>query len=68
MLSRPELTWLVFDCRKMNTLEKNSYDLIIDKALFDSVLCGNHAFLNVAKMTREIYRLLKPGGVYCLIS
>ena len=57
MLSRPELQWLVMDCRKMKTLQ-SKYDLIIDKALIDSVLCGDHAYLNVAKMTREIYRLL----------
>ena len=44
------------------------FDLIIDKATLDTILCGEHAYLNVARMMREVYRLLKTGAVYCLIS
>jgi hypothetical protein len=30
------------------------FDLAIDKSTIDALLCGDNAFLNVAKMTNEV--------------
>ena len=55
------------DAEKLS-FEDETFDLIIDKSTIDALLCGNHSFLNVAKMTKEISRVLKTGGVYLIIS
>ena len=44
------------------------FDLIIDKSTIDALLCGDHSFINTAKMTKEVSRVLKTGGIYCIIS
>ena len=44
------------------------FDIAIDKSTIDAILCGDNAFLNVARMTKEIQRVLKEGGVYIAIS
>ncbi len=48
--------------------EDNSFDIAIDKSTIDALLCGDRSFLNVAIMTKEIQRVLKPGGIYMIIS
>ena len=44
------------------------FDVAIDKSTIDAILCGDNAFLNVAKMMNEVQRVLKTGGVYLAIS
>jgi ubiquinone/menaquinone biosynthesis C-methylase UbiE len=46
----------------------NYFDLAVDKSTIDALLCGEQSFINVAKMTREIQRILKEGGIYMMIS
>jgi ubiquinone/menaquinone biosynthesis C-methylase UbiE len=46
----------------------NHFDLAIDKSTIDALLCGDEAFINVAKMTKEIQRTLKVGAAYMVIS
>ena len=46
----------------------DTFDLAIDKSTIDALLCGDHSFLNVAIMTKEIQRVLKVGGIYLIIS
>ena len=48
--------------------KKEIFDLIIDKATMDTVLCTDNALLNITKMTKEISRSLKTGGVYLVLS
>ena len=48
--------------------KKEIFDLIIDKATMDTVLCTDNALLNITKMTKEISRALKTGGVYLVLS
>ena len=45
-----------------------TFDLIIDKSTIDTVLCGVHSFTMVAKMLKEISRVLKTDGYYVIIS
>jgi ubiquinone/menaquinone biosynthesis C-methylase UbiE len=45
-----------------------TYDAVIDKGTMDSILCGEGSTANVSKMAQEIYRVLKPNGVYFIVS
>ena len=45
-----------------------TFDLVIDKSTIDAILCGDHCFMLVAKMLKEISRVLKTGGYYIIIS
>ena len=48
--------------------EKNYFDFIIDKSTIDAILCGESSFINVAKMLKEVDRVLKVGGIYMIVS
>jgi ubiquinone/menaquinone biosynthesis C-methylase UbiE len=48
--------------------EDNYFDAAIDKSTADALFCGDDSFSNIAKMTKEVQRVLKPGGVYMVIS
>jgi SAM-dependent methyltransferase len=37
-------------------------------ALFDAQLCGDNNISSVQELMKEMYRVLKPGGVYIMIS
>ena len=66
-LEKTEMTWQVMDVMNM-ALDSNAYDLAIDKSTIDALLCGDNAYYSVAKMTKEVQRVLKEGGVYMAIS
>jgi len=63
----PRLIWKAMDCRKLEFPDE-SFDAVFDKGTMDALLCGDHSFTSVAKMMKEIYRVLKPGGVFLEIS
>ncbi len=48
--------------------ENNYFDLAVDKSTIDALLCGEDAFINVAKMIKEVQRVLKVGGYYMIVS
>ena len=50
------------------TYKDETFDLIIDKSTIDALLCGDHSYMIVAKMLKEISRVLKTGGYYIIIS
>ena len=64
---RKKLKFFVMDCRELN-INDNSIDLAIDKSTIDALLCGENSFINVAKMLKEVQRVLKIGGYYLMIS
>ena len=51
--TRPNIEWLVMDITDMSEFESNRFDIIIDKGTMDALLCGNDAYLKVAKMLKE---------------
>ncbi|TNV82203.1 hypothetical protein FGO68_gene3607 [Halteria grandinella] len=66
---RPGMIYEVMDCTEMGAFGDDTFDVAIDKSTVDALLCGDNAYLMVAKMTREIQRVIKPdGGVYIAIS
>ena len=65
--NRKGLHFDVMDASDM-AYKDESFDLIIDKSTIDALLCGDHCFMLVAKMLKEISRVLKTGGYYIIIS
>ena len=61
------MKWEVMDVTDIK-FEDNFFDIAIDKSTIDALLCGDNAFLNVAMMTKEVQRVVKPGGTYLVIS
>lgn len=56
------------DATDLSALPPGVFDLIIDKGLLDSVLCGERAYSRVTKMVGEMLKVLKPGGAYVVAS
>ena len=60
-------------CIKMDVLDMKDFkdeefNLVFDKALLDSVLCGENALDTVKIMIKEIYRVLVDEGYYIIVS
>ena len=56
------------DACAMEFIPDNCFDLVIDKALFDCQLCNAANMTTVTRLVREMYRVLKPGGTYIMVS
>jgi len=65
---KEEMEYSVMDARKMEFIPDQCFDLIIDKALSDSVLCSEHNLKDIDILIREMWRVLKTGGTYLMIS
>eukprot|EP00742_Colponemidia_sp_Colp-10_P001417 GILJ01001525.1.p1 GENE.GILJ01001525.1~~GILJ01001525.1.p1 ORF type:complete len:362 (+),score=53.01 GILJ01001525.1:56-1141(+) len=64
---RDKMTWEEMDATDMKFAD-DSFDLIVDKGLLDTLVCGTDSIENTVKMTFEIFRCLKPNGVFVAIS
>lgn len=62
----PEMKWIEMDATKMG-FEDNSFDCAIDKGTLDAIMCGNDPS-PPAHMIREMHRVTKKGGHYCIIT
>lgn len=65
--ARTELQFLQMDACKMEFPEE-CFDAVIDKALLDTLVTGGHSFPRARDMLSEVYRLLRPGGVFFCVS
>jgi ubiquinone/menaquinone biosynthesis C-methylase UbiE len=45
-----------------------TFDAVVDKGTLDSVLCGDNSTANAARYCSETARVLKPSGVFFVIS
>lgn len=64
---RSELQFLQMDACKTDFPEK-CFDAVIDKALLDTLVTGGHAFPRARDMLSEVYRVLRPSGVFFCVS
>ena len=64
----PSMTFAKMDAKNLSGLESDKYDAVIDKACFDSVLCGDNSGPNSEAMLNEVYRVLNASGVYICIT
>lgn len=63
-ISYPQVQRMEFECldvTKTLPYPDNSFDLIINKAALDAILCGNGALTKVKNMMQECSRVLKNG-------
>lgn len=63
-----DMEYTNMDARNMEYIPEGCFDLIIDKGLFDSQLCCSDNMTGIEQLLKEMYRVLKPGGIYCIIS
>lgn len=63
-----EMEFSTMDAKHMEFIPNCCFDVIVDKALFDSMLCGDENTADVQQLVTEMWRILKPGGVYLLVS
>ncbi|XP_077218434.1 S-adenosyl-L-methionine-dependent methyltransferases superfamily protein [Tasmannia lanceolata] len=64
----PQLKYMQMDVRDMSFFPDESFDSVIDKGTLDSLMCGTDAPSSASQMLEEVSRLLKPGGIYILIT
>ncbi|XP_073049473.1 uncharacterized protein [Primulina eburnea] len=64
----PQLKYIQMDVRDMSFFPDESFESVIDKGTLDSLMCGTGASISATQMLGEVSRLLKPGGVYMLIT
>ncbi|XP_058077407.1 uncharacterized protein LOC131225832 isoform X1 [Magnolia sinica] len=64
----PQLKYLQIDVRDMSFFQDETFDGVIDKGTLDSLMCGTNAPISTCQMLAEVSRLLKPGGIYMLIT
>jgi len=64
---KPGMTYSQMDGRALD-FEDHKFDVVIDKATIDSILCGEGSTHNATKMLSEVSRSLKPDGVYIAVS
>ena len=62
---RADLTWEVADIGGAAPLRASSFDLAIDKSTLDAMLAENG---DVAALACDVWRCLKAGGVWSIIS
>jgi hypothetical protein len=55
------------DVTKLAFAEKQ-FDAVIDKALLDSILCGESSTAKAGLYVKHVARCLKPGGVFIVVS
>lgn len=63
----PTLVYKQMDVRQMQ-YQDATFDAVIDKGTFDSILCGDGSGPNAAQMLQEVHRVLQPNGVYICVS
>ncbi|KAI5057383.1 hypothetical protein GOP47_0027398 [Adiantum capillus-veneris] len=63
-----QLKYETMDVLDMSPLDDDSFDSVIDKGTLDAIMCVVGGPYNVGLMMAEVFRVLKPGGVYMLIT
>ncbi len=56
------------DVLDMKDFPEGEFNIVFDKALLDSILCGENALDTVKIMLKEIYRVLVDEGYYIIVS
>mmetsp|Transcript_1809 Transcript_1809/g.3905 ORF Transcript_1809/g.3905 Transcript_1809/m.3905 type:complete len:212 (+) Transcript_1809:50-685(+) len=65
---KPGMTYRQMDARALDGVTEGSFNIVLDKATLDSILCGEGSTHNAQKVLSEISRVLMPNGAYIAIS
>jgi len=63
-----EMDYAVMDVLNLDGLPADCFDVAVDKALFDAVLCREDNIESVLSMLTELHRVLKPDGTLLIVS
>jgi ubiquinone/menaquinone biosynthesis C-methylase UbiE len=63
----PEMQWQKMDLRDLE-FEEGTFDVVVDKATLDSILCGDGSSSSCDRYMTEVSRVLKPGGVFIVVT
>lgn len=61
------MKYAVMDATNLKFADE-SFDFVLDKSTIDALQCSEDALVITAKMIKEIYRVLRPRGVYFIVS
>ena len=64
---KPTLQWQQMNATALDFPDE-TFDVVIAKATVDAILCGEGSTANIAKLCSEVSRVLKPCGVFLIIS
>ncbi|CAE7895114.1 EEF1AKNMT, partial [Symbiodinium sp. KB8] len=64
---RPALQFLQMDARALNFPDE-CFDVVFDKATLDTILCAANNTNQAQAYVSEVYRVLKPGGLFLVVS
>ncbi|KAJ5074077.1 methyltransferase [Anaeramoeba ignava] len=64
---KDSVQFIKMNAKKMQ-FEDDTFDLIFDKGLIDSILCSKNFKKKVYKYLKEIKRVLKPNGYFFILS
>ncbi|ETV92404.1 hypothetical protein H310_13292 [Aphanomyces invadans] len=59
---------VVLDAINMPDVPDQCFDVVVDKGLLDTVLCGANNIENAVALVHELHRVLKVNGTFVLIS
>ena len=62
------MKFIKMDVTDMAEFQDESFNVVFDKAVMDSVLCGENAIPICEKMVKEVYRVLMKDGYYIIVS
>jgi SAM-dependent methyltransferase len=65
--NQEKLRWFTMDCTDM-TFEDGIFDLVFDKGTLDALFCGDEAMEKVEQTLEEVYRVLRPNGLFFEIT
>ena len=63
----PHLNWDIGDVRTMS-YNTGRFDVVFDKGLLDNMYCYRSPEENCAAALSEMYRVLRPGGIFIVLS
>ncbi|KAK3138868.1 hypothetical protein QOZ80_5AG0374490 [Eleusine coracana subsp. coracana] len=64
----PQLKYMQMDVRDMSVFDDESFDCVLDKGTLDAMMCADDAPDGASKMLEEVARILRPCGIYLLIT
>mmetsp|Transcript_7813 Transcript_7813/g.6980 ORF Transcript_7813/g.6980 Transcript_7813/m.6980 type:complete len:210 (+) Transcript_7813:98-727(+) len=64
---KPTLQWQQMNICALDFPDE-TFDVVIAKGTVDAVLCGEGSTANMAKLCNEVSRVLKPKGIFFIVS
>lgn len=61
------LEWHTMDCSKL-AFPNAGFDYVFDKGTIDTLMCADGADKQIEATFREVTRVLKPGGIFVIVS